>query len=652
MRALVPPAFTMTGEQDLDSHVVREATAKSLVDHIFFQADAQISHEQGQALARIAITSVIAFVLLAFAAVEQDRSIAPFNLILAPGYALFSVAYYRWIAGHPLCCRWRRYLVILLDLGMTGYVSFLFDLAGLGFYAVFLWIIIGNGLRFGPHYLVVATAVGTASFLAATWLNGTLTAHPGIVVGLVLGLLMMPRFFLAMIHRLADANRLLARKKEEAEYQASHDVLTGLPNRALLENILAHSLSQAEREGTRLAIVFIDLDSFKAINDNFGHAMGDELLQATARCLRARVRASDTVARLGGDEFIVLLEDCGEPSDVAAIVDQLFGCSGRYYRIGHHETYMTWSSGVAVFPNDGTDSGTLIKNADTAMYQAKAAGINQFRLYDALMSAEVAEQLRLRDALRRAIDKGQFEVHYQPQVSFPEARVANVEALLRWRHPDRGMLLPAAFLAAAEQSGLIVPLGQWVIEQAIADASRWRGEKIGDLKVHVNVSPHQLAQPGFIDAVCGLCEQYRWSPADLGLEITEGTLIDDLDVVSKTLAQLRRRGFVISLDDFGTGFSSLAYLKSLPIDRLKIDRSFVRDIPHDAYDRTLVEATMRIAEHLGLTLVAEGVEKTAQRDWLVQRGCLHMQGFLFAPALTAEGLETLLQQSSRLSASG
>jgi diguanylate cyclase (GGDEF)-like protein len=642
----------MVREQDLDSHVVREADAKSLVDHIFFQADAQISHEQGQALARIAITTVIAVLLLAFATFDRDGSIAPFNLILAAGYALFSVVYYRWIAGRPLCCRWRRYLVILLDLGMTGYVSYLFDLAGLGFYAVFLWIMIGNGLRFGPHYLGVATLVGTASFSLATYFNGTLAAHPGVVVGLVLGLLMMPRFFLAMIHRLADANRLLAKKKEEAEYQASHDVLTGLPNRALLESILVHALSQAEREGSRLAIVFIDLDSFKAINDSFGHAVGDELLQSTARCLKRRVRASDTVARLGGDEFIVLLEDCGEPADVAAIVDQLFGCSGRYYRIGHHETYVTWSSGVAVFPNDGTDSSTLIKNADTAMYQAKAAGINQFRLYNAAMSSQVAAQLQLRDALRRAIDKEQFEVHYQPQVSFPEAHIANVEALLRWRHPDRGLMLPAEFLAAAEQSGLIVPIGRWVIERAIVDVCRWREEGLGHLKVHVNVSPHQLGQSGFIDEVCRLCELYHWPPADLGLEITEGTLIDDLDAVVKTLEQLRQRGFVISLDDFGTGFSSLAYLKSLPINRLKIDSSFVRDIPHDAYDRTLVEATMKIAEHLGLTLVAEGVEKTAQRDWLIQRGCVQMQGFLFAPALTADDMETLLQQSGRLSASG
>ncbi len=647
-----PVLRLMVGDRDLDSHLVRAVTTKSLIEHIFFQADAQVSHEQGQALARIVITSMIALVVLTFVVFDAARGIAPVNVGLALGYALFSVAYYRWIAGRPLCCRWRRYLVILLDLGMTGYLCYLFGIGGLGFYAVFLWIIIGNGLRFGPHYLAIATAVGTLSFLLATWLSGALDAQPGIVLGLVLGLLMMPRFFLAMIHRLADANRLLASKKAEAEYQASHDTLTGLPNRALLESMLAHSLSQARREDTRLAIVFVDLDNFKAINDNFGHAAGDELLQGIAHCLKGRLRASDTVARLGGDEFIVLLEDCGDPAGVAAIVDQLFGCSGRYYRIGHHETYVTWSSGVAVFPSDGTDGSTLIKNADTAMYQAKAAGINQFRLYDARMSAEVAEQLELRDALRRAIDQDQFEVRYQPQVSFPDARVTHVEALVRWRHPERGVLPPAAFIAVAEQSGLIVPIGRRVIERAIADVSAWRGRGVTGLKMHVNVSPHELAQPGFVDEIDQLCTRYHWSPADVGLEITEGTLIDDLDAVCETLTLLRSRGFVISLDDFGTGFASLAYLKSLPVDRVKIDRSFVRDIPRDAYDCTLVEATVRIAAHLGLALVAEGVERMEQRDWLIQHGCTEMQGFLFAPDLSAADLEAQLRCSDRLSAAG
>ena len=637
----------MVESDDLDGHLVREAAAKSLVDHIFFEADAQSSHERGQALARIAITATVALLLLLHTATTATplSGRSELNLLVGIGYAVFSVPYYRWIIRQPRCCRWRRYLVIALDLGVTAYFTFAFGLAGLGFYAGFLWVIIGNGLRYGPHYLAVAAALGTAFFLLATLGNGSLSSQPGIVMGLLLGLLLMPRFFLAMIHRLGDANRLLAKKKQEAEYQATHDALTGLPNRTLLEGILARELAAAKRDGLRLAVAFIDLDSFKSINDNFGHHAGDELLRQFAACLQGRVRGSDTVARLGGDEFIVLLHNCGDPGTVAAVVGQLFACSGRYYRIGHQETYVTWSCGVAVYPHDGNSGSALIKHADTAMYQAKSAGSGQFRLYDVAMSAEVAEQLELRESLRRGIEQRQFEVHYQPQVSLPGERIENVEALVRWRHPLRGLLYPGDFIDAAEQTGLIVDIGYLVLEQAVADARCWREQGLGEIRVHVNISPHQLTQPGFVDRVRRMCETHRCPPASLGLEITENTLISDLDATSDVLARLRGDGFIISMDDFGTGFSSLGYLKSLPIDRLKIDRSFVRDIPGDAYDCTLIEATLMIGRQLGLGLIAEGVETPEQRAWLVQRGCTQMQGFLFAPALPAARLEARLKKS-------
>ncbi|MCG6965600.1 MAG: EAL domain-containing protein [Chromatiaceae bacterium] len=261
------------------------------------------------------------------------------------------------------------------------------------------------------------------------------------------------------------------------------------------------------------------------------------------------------------------------------------------------------------------------------------------------MSAEVAEQLELRESLRRGIEQRQFEVHYQPQVSLPGERIENVEALVRWRHPLRGLLYPGDFIDAAEQTGLIVDIGYLVLEQAVADARCWREQGLGEIRVHVNISPHQLTQPGFVDRVRRMCETHRCPPASLGLEITENTLISDLDATSDVLARLRGDGFIISMDDFGTGFSSLGYLKSLPIDRLKIDRSFVRDIPGDAYDCTLIEATLMIGRQLGLGLIAEGVETPEQRAWLVQRGCTQMQGFLFAPALPAARLEAMLKKS-------
>jgi diguanylate cyclase (GGDEF)-like protein len=633
-------------DEDLDSHVVREASGKSLVDHVFFQADAQVSHEQGQALARIVIVTIVTLVLLGFYTADPGRPHLFFDLMLSATYALVSLAYHRWVSWKPHDYLWRRYIVIVTDLGLTGYINYRFGVAGLGFYPIYLWVVIGNGLRFGSHYLGVATAVGILSFSLANGLSGAASSHPGVFVGLLAGLLLMPRFFLVMIRRLADANRILARKKQEAEHQATHDLLTGLPNRSLLEDRVSQAVAQAKRTASHLALAFIDLDNFKSINDNFGHDAGDQLLSQVAECLTRSVRDTDTVARLGGDEFIVLLENCGDANSVAAIVDQLFGCSGRYYRIGHRETYVTWSCGVAIYPHDGATGGELIRNADTAMYKAKETGTNLFRLYDAEMSSSVAQQLVLRDALRRAIEDHQFEVHYQPQLLFPDGRVTNVEALVRWRHPDRGLLYPADFIAAAEKTGLVIQIGYQVLEQSLRDARRWRDDGVGEFRVHVNVSPHQLVQHDFPDVLKRLCEQYDWSPQNLGLEITEGVLIEDTGQSRAMLERLRGLGVVVSLDDFGTGFSSFSYLKKLPIDRLKIDRSFVIDIPDDDYDCTLVEATLMIARQLGIGLVAEGVESRVQFDWLFRHGCRQMQGFLFAPGLSATDLAHFVREHS------
>ena len=637
-------------KEDLDSHVVCEASEKSLVDHVFFQADAQVSHEQGQALARIVLAALVTLVLFGLSVMGPAHLDLLTSLLIGSGYVLISLVYYRWVTKKPHEYLWRRYIVIVTDLGLTGYVNYLFGVAGLGFYPIYLWVVIGNGLRFGSHYLAVATVVGILSFLVANSLNGTIVAYPGIFIGLFTGLLLMPKFFLAMIRRLADANRILARKKQEAEHQATHDLLTGLPNRSLLEDRISLAVAQAKSTASNLAVVFIDLDNFKSVNDNFGHDAGDQLLNQVAECLTASVRDTDTVARLGGDEFIVLLENCGDADSVAAIVDQLFRCSGRYYRIGHRETYVTWSCGVAIYPHDGVSGGELIRNADTAMYQAKGTGVNLFRLYDHEMSSIVARQLALRDALRRAIEGHQFEVHYQPQVSFPGGRVTDVEALVRWRRPERGLLYPGEFITAAEKTGLIVQLGREVLEQSLRDARRWREAGLGELRVHVNVSPHQLVQGDFTEVLQGLCERCDWSPENLGLEITEGVLIDDAGQSRGILDSLRKMGVVVSLDDFGTGFSSFSYLKQLPIDRLKIDRSFVSDIPEDDYDCTLVRATLMIARQLGIGLVAEGVETRVQFDWLSTHGCRQMQGFLFAPGLAAAELQDFVH--SRAGGSG
>lgn len=278
------------GGEDLDGHVVREASEKSLVDHVFFQADTQISHEQGQALARIVIATLVTLVLFGLSVVGPPRPGLLSSLLIGAAYALISLVYYRWVTNRPHEYLWRRYIVIVTDLGLTGYVNYRFGVAGLGFYPVYLWVVIGNGLRFGSHYLMVATAVGIVFFLLSNGMSGTVASQPGIFVGLLAGLLLMPKFFLAMIRRLADANRILARKKLEAEHQATHDLLTGLPNRSLLEDRVSQAVAQAKSTASNLAVVFIDLDNFKSINDNFGHEAGDQLLSQIAECLTRSVQ--------------------------------------------------------------------------------------------------------------------------------------------------------------------------------------------------------------------------------------------------------------------------------------------------------------------------------------------------------------------------
>jgi diguanylate cyclase (GGDEF)-like protein len=412
----------------------------------------------------------------------------------------------------------------------------------------------------------------------------------------------------------------------------------------MLEDHMALALAQAQRNGTLAAVVFIDLDSFKAINDNFGHHFGDLLLKEVANCLKAHVRAGDTVARLGGDEFIVLIEGLVDAAEIAGVIERVFGCVGRYYRIGEYQTYVTWSGGIALYPQDGRDAQTLIKHADTAMYRAKAAGANQFRLYDAAMSEDVASQLSLRDELRHAIDEGQFRVHYQPLVEATSQRITAVEALVRWQHPTRGLVAPGVFIDLAEQTGLIVPIGKWVLQQACRDVSAWWQEGLGGLTVHVNVSARQLAQTDFAEITLDLLEHCGLPPQALAIEVTESALIEDAGVAETLFKSLKQAGVAISLDDFGTGYSSLAYLKRFDVDHIKIDRSFVAGIPTDADDCALVEAIIAIGDRLGCLVIAEGVETVNQMDWLAARGCLVMQGYHFGVPVDAEALAARLRE--------
>jgi len=453
---------------------------------------------------------------------------------------------------------------------------------------------------------------------------------------------LMPKFFLVMIDRLAEANIELKAKKEQAEFMATHDVLTGLPNRAYLYTRMEQTLAHARRTGKQVAVAFIDLDSFKSINDSFGHEYGDFLLCQVADAMKGVLRASDTVSRLGGDEFVVVIEESENEGRVGRVIQRLFSCVGRYYTIGEYETYVTWSCGVVIYPRDGDDVHNLLKHADTAMYAAKSQGPNHFAFYDADMSAQVGEQLALRDDLRLALDRGQLEVFYQPIVDARSGLIHSAEALLRWNHPEKGILSPSHFIEVAEHSGLINPIGDWVLQQALQMLASWRLEGHSDVTVHVNVSAHQLKQEGFVENLQALLRAAGLPSLALELEMTESALIEDSTRTSGLLAALKKIGVKIALDDFGTGFSSLSYLKSLPVDTIKIDKSFIDDLPAAGRDGALVESILTLGERLGNNIVAEGVETRQQLDWLVSHGCRYLQGYHFSKPVPLDRFMTLI----------
>ncbi|MBU1395962.1 MAG: EAL domain-containing protein, partial [Gammaproteobacteria bacterium] len=427
------------------------------------------------------------------------------------------------------------------------------------------------------------------------------------------------------------------RKLAEAQISqlAYHDALTGLLNRFSLQSQLEQALSMAHREQRTLAVVFLDLDRFKTINDTLGHAMGDALLKDVAYRLRDNVRDSDIVARLGGDEFVVVLTEVDDATAAARVADKLLQALAERYPIGENILRSTASIGLAMYPNDGEDSDTLMKNADIAMYHAKSQGRNNVQFFTAEMNQAAVKRLMLEHDLRMAVEISQFELHYQPQLDSRDGRIIGVEALVRWRHPRDGLVSPAVFIPVAEETGLILPLGEWVLNEACRQRRTWRDAGLQGVTMAVNLSAHQLHSPALLTQVAQALEKHGLAGADLELEITESVAMHNPDSSISQLKALRDLGVRLSIDDFGTGYSSLSYLKLLPIHTLKLDQSFVRDIETDVNDVAICTATIALAHSLGLAVIAEGVETEAQRLFLASHQCDFMQGYLFSKPLPA-----------------
>lgn len=423
---------------------------------------------------------------------------------------------------------------------------------------------------------------------------------------------------------------------------AQHDFLTGLPNRMLLTERLSRAIGLAQRHHKQVGVLFLDLDYFKNVNDSLGHAIGDQLLQSVGERLSANVRATDTVCRQGGDEFVILLAEIEHPNDAALIADKLLAAFSSAHQVGGQELHITLSIGISVYPDDGVDLDAVLQSADTAMYHAKSNGRNNFQFFRSDMNTRAVRRLQVENSMRRALKQREFVLHYQPKIDLVSGRISGAEALIRWRDPELGLIPPAQFVPVAEECGLIVPIGRWVLREACRQVKAWIDAGLAVVPVAVNISALEFRHKNFLEGLVLILEETGLAPGYLELELTESILMHDVEASASVLASLKAMGLKLAIDDFGTGYSSLSYLKRFPIDTLKIDQSFVRDIATDADDATIVSAVIGMGRSLNHRVIAEGVETAEQLSFLRARHCPEGQGYLFSHPLSAEDFARVL----------
>ena len=435
------------------------------------------------------------------------------------------------------------------------------------------------------------------------------------------------------------------RSQERIQYLATHDGLTGLPNRAMFNELLRLGAESARRYERKFAVLFVDLDRFKFVNDTLGHEAGDVLLKEMSTRFKECLRASDVVARLGGDEFVFLIQEVGDAAQVTTVARKVLSAALRPVEILGQECRVTASIGISMYPTDATDEQSLMKNADMAMYLAKEEGKNNFQFYSKNIKSQSLERMAIETQLRRALDNGEFSLHYQPKMVSKTGQINGVEALLRWQNPELGSVSPMQFIPVAEETGMIIPIGRWVLRRACAQNVAWQRAGLPAICVAVNLSMRQFADPDLVRDITATLEETGMPPHLLELELTESMVMHNVERTIKLLTTIKGMGVRLAIDDFGTGYSSLAQIKRFPIDTLKVDRSFIREIPRDTEDRAITEAIIAMGKTLSLTVVAEGVETKEQEQFLRERACDEMQGYYFSKPTTAEEFEKLLRNA-------
>ncbi|WP_109481182.1 bifunctional diguanylate cyclase/phosphodiesterase [Paraburkholderia sp. C35] len=498
----------------------------------------------------------------------------------------------------------------------------------------------------GMHYTGMSAAsfpVGSICIAATDGVNSAWVAVVIIIVTLSVTAVALSISVLEEL-RLESENaaltRSLAQANEELGYLALHDALTKLPNRVLLEGRLEGALAKVRADGGEFALMFMDLDGFKVVNDAYGHQVGDKLLAQVAARLAMAVRGKDTLARVGGDEFVLIVPD-EDRAGATAIASRLLAAIDTPFEIDGHDLRISTSIGIAMCPGDGARGHEALTHADAAMYHAKSLGRNAYSFFDASMNENMQGQLQLTQDLRAAIERNQLILHYQPQFAAPDGPITCVEALVRWTHPKRGLIGPDEFIPLAEKTGLIVPIGEWVLDEACRQIREWIDTGACDWNVAVNLSPVQFSHPQLTLLVRDTLARHRVDPHRLTIEVTESAAMRDVDASLRILQSLHDMGVRISIDDFGTGYSSLMYLKRLPASELKIDRGFVRELAHDAEDAAIVSSVVALGHTLGIEIVAEGVETTTQKEFLTRLGCNSLQGFLLGRPVPAADLDVM-----------